>query len=38
MIDEIVVTISKGLSFDGKARSSKYDFASKSKFFAKAEQ
>lgn len=38
MIDEIVVTISKGLSFDGKERSSKYDFASKSKFFAKAEQ
>lgn len=38
MIDEIVVTISKGLSFDGKTRSSKYDFASKSKFFAKAEQ
>ena len=38
MIDEIVVTISKGLSFDGKARSSKYDFASKSKFFAKAKQ
>ena len=38
MIDEIVVTISKGLSFDGKAHSSKYDFASKSKFFAKAEQ
>lgn len=38
MIDEIVVTISKGLSFDGKARSSKYDFASKSKFFAKTEQ
>ena len=38
MIDEIVVTISKGLSFDGKARSSKYDFASKSKFFANVEQ
>ena len=38
MIDEIVVTISKGLSFDGKVRSSKYDFASKSKFFAKTEQ
>ena len=38
MVDEIIVTISKGLSFDGKERSSKYDFASKSKFFAKAEQ
>ncbi len=38
MIDEIIVTISKGLSFDGKARTSKYEFASKSKFFAKAEQ
>lgn len=38
MIDEIIVTISKGLSFDGKARTAKYEFASKSKFFAKAEQ
>lgn len=34
MVDEIIVTISKGLSYDGKARTSKYEFASKSKMFA----